>query len=74
MVAELKNLRLATEVHYLSKDEKFILMFKRVPSARTEDGSDMQAIAPTSGPTIGDTLVQSTTVHPKLIPASVHRE
>jgi len=36
MVGKLKNVRPATEVHYLFKDEKFILMFKRVPSARTE--------------------------------------
>jgi hypothetical protein len=36
MVGELKNLRLATEGHYLFKDEKFILMFNRVPSARTK--------------------------------------
>ena len=33
MVGDLKNLRLATEVHYLFEDEKFILMFKSVPSA-----------------------------------------
>jgi len=31
MVGELKNLRPATEVHYLFKDEKFILISKRVP-------------------------------------------
>ena len=37
MVGELKKLRPATEVHYLFKDEKFILMFKRVPSARPKD-------------------------------------
>jgi len=36
MVGKLKNLRLATEVHYLFKDEKLIPMFKRVPSARTK--------------------------------------
>lgn len=57
MVGELKNLRPATEVHYLFKDEKFILMFKRVHSARTKIDSDMPLIAPTSSPTIGNTLV-----------------
>jgi len=54
----LKNVRLATEVHYLFKDEKFILMFKRVPSAGTKADSDMQPIVPTSSPTIGNTLVE----------------
>ena len=33
MVAHLKNVRLATEVHYSLEDLKFILMFKRLPSA-----------------------------------------
>jgi hypothetical protein len=60
MVGDLKNLRLATEVHYLFKDEKFILMFKRVPSARTKADSEMPPIAPTSSPTIGNTLVRHT--------------
>jgi len=32
-------------------------MFKRVPSARTKADSDMLPIAPTSSPTIGNTLV-----------------
>jgi len=58
MVGKLKTLRLATEVHDLFKDEKFILMFKRVPSARTKAESDMLPIAPTSSPTIGNTLVE----------------
>jgi hypothetical protein len=57
MVGELKNVRLATEVHYLFKDEKSILMFKRLPSARTKAESEMLPIAPTSSPTIGNTLV-----------------
>ena len=55
----LKNVRLTTEVRCLFKDEKFILMFKRVPSARTKAERDMQPIAPTSSPTIGNTLVSS---------------
>jgi len=42
MVGELNNLRLATEGHYLFKDEKFILMFKRVPSGRTKADGDIQ--------------------------------
>jgi len=57
MVGELKNVRLATEVHYLFKDEKLILEFKRVPSARTKADSDMQSAASTFGLTIGNTLV-----------------
>ncbi len=32
-------------------------MFKRVPSARTKADNDMLPIAPTSSPTIGNTLV-----------------
>ena len=32
-------------------------MFKRVPSAQTKADSEMQPIAPTSRPTIGNTLV-----------------
>ena len=43
MVGELKTVRLATEVHYLFKDEKFILMFKRVPSAETEADTVMRS-------------------------------
>jgi len=35
------------------KDEKFILMFKRVPSARTKAEGDLLPIASTSSPTIG---------------------
>ena len=32
-------------------------MFKRIPSARTKADNNMQPIAPTSSPTIGNTLV-----------------
>ena len=32
-------------------------MFKRLPSAQTKADSEMQPIAPTSRPTIGNTLV-----------------
>jgi len=57
MAGELKNFRLVTEVHCLFKDEKFILLFKSVPSTRTKADSDMPLIASTSGPAIGNTLV-----------------
>ena len=43
MVGGLKNLRVATEVHYLFEDEKFILMFNRVFSAGTEAEKQLPA-------------------------------
>jgi hypothetical protein len=40
-------------------------MFKRVPSARTKADSELQTIAPTSRPTIGNTLVVRSFLSPE---------
>jgi len=55
-MGELKNFRLATEVHYLLKIKNLFLCPKRIPSARTKTDS-VEPIASTFSLTIGNTLV-----------------
>jgi len=54
MVGKLKTSTWQLKFMISFKDEKFILMFKRIPSARTKANSGMLPIAPMSSPTIGN--------------------
>jgi len=58
MVGKLKNLRLATEVQFKIFDED--KNKSQIANVQTEPkrNSDMLPIAPTSSPTIGNTLVE----------------